>query len=362
MVDISVIVPIYKVEKYLEKCLDGILSQTFNNFEVILVDDGSPDRCGQICDEYASKDKRIKVIHQKNQGVGAARNNGLKKATGKYIYFCDPDDYMEPTLLEDNYLLAEKYQANLVLFGYYHEIHISKDQKIVIPNTNDSVFLESKTDFRDAFEKLFNSGVMYTLWNKMYKSEYLKQYGLQFEHKKVGEDTAFNYKIYENLDRVYVNEKLYYHYLERADSALRVYRDNKFEMRYKETEMLEQLVKSWGYEEKYKKLIMDDWLATLYMGIDNLFVKDCPLNNKEKYNKIMEYINTPPVKNALMNMPIYESVHDDSLSRRKLTLLKNRQIKQLMFILSTRQSLIGVYRKLSLYKVKRRIKQLTGRN
>ncbi|MBQ9861711.1 MAG: glycosyltransferase [Clostridia bacterium] len=93
---ISVIVPVYNVERYLPRCIDSILSQTFTDFQLILIDDGSPDACGRICDEYAARDPRIGVIHQENAGVGSARNAGLDAAVGKYIYFIDPDDSLEP--------------------------------------------------------------------------------------------------------------------------------------------------------------------------------------------------------------------------------------------------------------------------
>ena len=99
--EISIIVPVYKVEEYLSQCIDSILVQTFTNFELLLVDDGSPDRCGEMCEEYAQKDERIRVFHQENAGVSTARNKGLAEAYGKYIVFVDSDDYILPAYLED---------------------------------------------------------------------------------------------------------------------------------------------------------------------------------------------------------------------------------------------------------------------
>ena len=97
---ISIIVPVYNTEKFIHKCLDSIAAQTYTNWEAILIDDGSPDSCGIICDEYAVKDKRFKVIHQENKGVVTARNNAIAKATGEYLAFVDSDDFIEPTMLE----------------------------------------------------------------------------------------------------------------------------------------------------------------------------------------------------------------------------------------------------------------------
>lgn len=123
MPELSIIVPVYKVEKYLPKCIDSILAQTFTDFELILIDDGSPDRCGDICDEYAAKDDRIIVIHQENKGVSAARNAGLDIARGEYIGFVDSDDWIEPEMYETMLATAKESKAGIVICGihYYNE-------------------------------------------------------------------------------------------------------------------------------------------------------------------------------------------------------------------------------------------------
>ena len=118
MCKISVITPVYKVEKYLNKCIDSILNQTFTDFELFIVDDGSPDRCGQIADEYAKKDRRVRVIHKNNGGAPSARNAGIVKASGEYLYFPDSDDWLEPNYLEQLYDTAIRTGANLVVSGY----------------------------------------------------------------------------------------------------------------------------------------------------------------------------------------------------------------------------------------------------
>ena len=114
---ISVIIPIYKVEKYLRECIDSIINQSFKNLEIILVDDGSPDNCGKICDEYAKKDNRLKVIHKENGGLSSARNAGLDIATGEYISFVDSDDYVSNKFIENlSFYLKNKYFCIYVLF------------------------------------------------------------------------------------------------------------------------------------------------------------------------------------------------------------------------------------------------------
>jgi len=123
---ISIIVPIYKVEKYLRICIDSLINQTYKDIEIILVDDGSPDNCGKICDDYASKDLRVKVIHQPNAGVSAARNAGLSVARGEYIGFCDPDDFVAPDMFQTLFDAIKKHGADLGACGYnyYSEEYI----------------------------------------------------------------------------------------------------------------------------------------------------------------------------------------------------------------------------------------------
>jgi len=116
---ISIIVPVYKVEDYLQRCIDSILEQTFTNWELILIDDGSPDKSGKICDEYAQRDNRVRVFHKENGGVSAARNEGLIQAKGEWITFIDSDDYVDKTFLEDFGL--SRYKADIYLEGYQVE-------------------------------------------------------------------------------------------------------------------------------------------------------------------------------------------------------------------------------------------------
>ncbi len=126
---VSIIVPIYKVEKYLTKCVDSLLAQTYRDLEIILVDDGSPDLCGAICDRYAAQDGRVKVIHQKNAGVSTARNSGLEIAKGEYIGFCDPDDFCKADMYSELVLQMERHGADIVACGYnYYDEQYNVDE------------------------------------------------------------------------------------------------------------------------------------------------------------------------------------------------------------------------------------------
>ena len=334
MVDISIIVPIFNVEHYLARCVESILNQTHKNFELILVNDGSPDKCGEICEGYKLKDKRVKVIHQKNQGTGIARNNGLSLAVGKYVYFCDPDDYVEPTILEDNFNLAEKYQANMVLFGYYDEIYV-KDSYKSIPRSPSIMFCETKEEFRKEFAKLHKKNMMYTLWNKLYKKKYLEDSQCVFGQEKVGQDTVFNYKVYENLDRVFIHDKKYYHYiLNRPGSAVNRYRDGRFNIRYNETMKLEKLINCWIYQESFDELLTRDWYTTLFIGLDNIFYDNCPLNDNEKKVYIKKMLESVKIKELLRK----ELIKDFRLVEKcTVFLLRSNQITLFLYLMKIKK-------------------------
>lgn len=162
---ISVICPVYKAEKYLHRCVDSILAQTFTDFELLLIDDGSPDRSGEICDEYAAKDSRVRVFHKENGGVSSARQCGIDNMTGEYSIHSDPDDWVEPTMLEELYKKAKEDNADMVICDYYLEgKHKTKYIK------QEPTSLESEQVLRDLFQRLHGS-----LCNKLIRSACYKE-------------------------------------------------------------------------------------------------------------------------------------------------------------------------------------------
>lgn len=167
MPELSIIVPVYKVEKYLPRCIDSILAQTFGDFELILIDDGSPDGCGRICDEYARKDKRIVVIHQKNMGVSAARNAGLDIARGRYIGFVDSDDWIEPQMYEVMMREARASAKDIIACGICYYGY--DDNRIMGYDLSTTENYSSIQAQEDLFAKPSKIGGC--IWNKLYKQE-----------------------------------------------------------------------------------------------------------------------------------------------------------------------------------------------
>lgn len=319
MIDISVIIPIYKVEKYIRSCIDSILVQTHKNFELILVNDGSPDKCGSICDDYKRRDNRVKVIHQQNQGVGMARNKGLEMACGKYVYFCDSDDYIKPKLFEDNLVFAERYKVDMVLFGNYEE-----DNGKLKPISYQKKFLSSQFEFRNEFFKLFTEHNLHVLWNKFYKREIILQNNIRFSDKKIGEDSSFNKQIYRNLNSVFINDQVYYYHITRKESAQNKFVENRFEMRYDETEELENLIKEWQKYDELKSMIMKDWIKTFFIGISNIFNREESLSYEIIKQKVTTIVTKPKIK-SLFEEVSYREV-DGLFKKINFIFLKNNLI------------------------------------
>ena len=164
---ISVIIPVYKVEKYLDRCLESIVNQTYKNLEIILIDDGSPDNCPAICDEYAQKDSRIKVIHKANGGVSSARNKGIDVATGDYIGFVDSDDWIEPDMYETLIKNAEQYNSDISRCSYV--ISESMSGQTSKSQDNGTIFLEDSIEMR---RNQICSNCNANVWSGIYKKSY----------------------------------------------------------------------------------------------------------------------------------------------------------------------------------------------
>lgn len=213
---ISVIVAVYNIEKYIAKCIESIINQSYRKLEIILVDDGSTDKSGKICDAYSEKDDRIKVIHRRNGGLSAARNTGIEQATGQFVAFVDGDDWIDPTLYESMIKLAERYEADLVACRY---------RCIYLDSIRDD-----STGRVTVYEKPFSMLIQYlkedeafliqhAAWNKLYRRELLEEE--RFPEGKWYEDIVFSAKILSRIRRgVYLDEALYNYVCEREGSIM----------------------------------------------------------------------------------------------------------------------------------------------
>lgn len=200
---ITVIVPVYKTEQYLKRCVDSILAQTYTNIEVILIDDGSPDGSPILCDELANKYKQIRVVHQKNGGLSAARNTGIECARGKYISFVDSDDYIDSCMLQRLYQMIKKHNADVSMLQY-----LEVNDKTILPKIKEMtehIYLEKETE--KAFLELKIDSVCVGLYSKAVIGT------VRFPVGRTSEDIPFNFQVFRRIKRfVYIPERRYYYY------------------------------------------------------------------------------------------------------------------------------------------------------
>lgn len=208
---ISIIVPVYNVEDYLDRCIQSIVDQTYSNLEIILVDDGSPDRCGQICDEWSHRDSRVKVIHQENAGVSVTRNAGISMAQGEYLYFVDSDDWIAPNLCEKAMEAFSEHDADIVVFGWDQVTETGKSLGSTETLTEGSFSTE------EALRELLQGHINSYLWNKIYKRSVFQDIWLP--NRTAFEDMAITYKLFLNASKIYCMEETLYFYYRRSGSA-----------------------------------------------------------------------------------------------------------------------------------------------
>ncbi|MCD7854238.1 MAG: glycosyltransferase [Clostridiales bacterium] len=318
MTDVSLIVPIYNVEKYLVSSVEAMLGQTHTNIEIILVDDGSTDGCGKICDSFAEKDSRIKVIHKKNGGVASARNAGMDKANGKYIYFCDPDDIISLSLIYDNFRLMEKYQAEVCVFGYDflrdEGGRFVKETGFAPPKT---VCLDYK-GFWDNFPQERQAEA--TVWCRMFLRELLVKNNIRAKNVVVGEDTLFIYDVYEcGFNKIVYNSGKYYSYIRRQGGAMMVYKEGRLEVTYMLAERLKEVVENCDYVKgRYEGLVYSSYVYSASGSFRYLTA----LSPLKMYGIVKEYMSRPNVKEGFSRLNLKEV--RGSRRRVRMFLLKHR--------------------------------------
>lgn len=279
----SVIIPIYNVEKYIDRCLKSIISQNYDDLEIIVVDNGSTDSSGSICDTYANKHSNISVHHIENHGVGSARNFGLSKARGEFIYFVDSDDYLVGNLFaefEDKLVL----DLDLAVFSYYDSFEEDLTEK---QRTEKSLPFKGNYDkdgFIKIFKELFLSNMLYTVWNKIYRREFLLENNLSFEQYELGEDVRFNLNVYREVNKIYLSQDSYYVYvIGRKGSAMSGYNPKRLQYQLQELKLVDSLLKDWNIDSSN----LDNTVKAriLMSNIHNISKQKLPVIKKVKLVK-----------------------------------------------------------------------------
>ncbi|MGN0151051.1 MAG: glycosyltransferase family 2 protein [Wujia sp.] len=290
---ISVIIPAYNCEGYIGDAIDSVLNQTFKNYEVIIIDDGSSDSTGELLDRYAKEYNCIRVLHIPNGGVSNARNIGINEAVGKWIYFMDSDDTISNKMLEELYLNVTEKDADVVISGVIiNRIHCGKVSKEDTHLSSD--LLNGKKQIADYLRKMNNDdkGIFLDfIWNRLIKADIIRNNFLKFEENiRLGEDFIFNCNVLKNSNKIVIINKSYYNYMCRGDNSLvNSFNDNEYERRMLISKVYSDLFSFYDIlqdNEVQNKLMYNDGKCSL-ISLTKLTKSNCQLSKKEK----MEYIN-----------------------------------------------------------------------
>ena len=282
---ISVIVPVYNTEKYIDRCIDSIISQTYQNIEVILIDDGSIDNSLEICEKYMTKNPKIKVVHQENKGVSNARNKGLSIAKGNYFICIDSDDWLEPNMLEILYNNIQNYDADIATCNFYNDYE-SGEKTVKNDIDNDVLIL---TETKEMYESLFASNKFGGyLWNKLIRTSKIKntKENIYFNEKiAIEEDVMFLINVFKRCRKIcYDSSSILYHYFQRATSSVR------FNYTLKDITKLYTLEEKLKLKESYKLKSLDKLeYEYVFLLMQSLYIVR---KDKVKKNKIKQKIKS----------------------------------------------------------------------
>ena len=275
---VSVVVPIYNVEKYIKRCVDSIINQTYKNLDIILVDDESPDNCPGICEDYAKKDKRITVIHKQNGGLSDARNFGIKAAKGEFITFVDSDDFLSEECIETLLKNIKRYSSDISIGG--HQV-IYENGKLIKKYTEK----EFDSDSKGILDKiLYDDGIDLSAWAKLYKRSLFKN--IRYPVGRLYEDAATTYKLIDLSNKVSVISKPVYYYVIRKDSITNVdFSPQKMDLIISTKEMTSYV------QEKYPELEKgcNRRLMYAYLSTITQLSKSRIIDNKIK-KELMDYV------------------------------------------------------------------------
>lgn len=296
MPTVSVILPAYNVEKYIAKSISSVLSQTFTDFELLVIIDGSPDNSKTVAESFS--DKRISIFEKENGGLSDARNYGLERATGEYVYFMDSDDWIESDLLEKTVVVLENEHRNFVIFGYIqddediNDIVISQVERL--PNTE---LLVKGKDLTLSSDLL---GIFGYAWNKVYRRQFLIENNFRFEKGiSLVEDILFNSLIYCQSNEIRMINSSFYHYINRqVPTLIKKFHKNSFELNLWKFKRLSDFFENWDFKNK-KSLLATVLVQSIRYCVHNLFSFQNGLSFFEKRNYVRLMLENPITKSYI---------------------------------------------------------------
>ena len=297
---VSVIVPVFNAEKHLRKSVESVINQTYSNWELIIVNDGSTDSSPKICDEYSDNDNRIVVIHQQNFGVSMARNTGVKAATGDYVVFLDADDEFDLNLLEDNIEIIEKNEADILIFNFKHVKNGNPAENGY--SLNEIFCGDNKTFFENELCRLMKFDLMNASWNKIIRRDFLVNNNIQFDELfSIFEDAMFSVKICRYAKTICINSKSYYYYYVWNHGSLRTkLSPNRFDAIKKLYELETDYCTDHGDNDKQLRCFDELFCHNLVVYMQTVSVNP-ELKTKEGKNMLRTVCNDVIVRQAFEN-------------------------------------------------------------
>lgn len=315
---ISLVIPVYNSQKYLERCLNSVIAQTHSNIEIILVNDGSKDNSIEICREYQKKDNRIRVIDKVNEGVSVARNTGIEAARGAFIGFIDADDWIEPQMYESMYKVIEETDSDIAFCNYSKDtklksyVKLLKIEKHVLGKTDIiNELISNIVGIDDILPKYYN--IMGCVWRCLYKKELIQDFNLRFNPNiKIMEDLIFNIEALIHSQRVCIDHGVWYHYMQNKTSSLHTYIENMWNSQIAVHEILEKLLTEANLDEYMRPRLDSRYIAMAACSLGNeLYRSNAPVKDKMEIAKII--INDEKLKIALERAKKYNIENIKSL-------------------------------------------------
>ncbi|WP_319995450.1 glycosyltransferase [Trichococcus shcherbakoviae] len=279
---VSIIVPVYNVEKYINKCIDSIIHQTYRNLQIILVDDGSTDNSAKIVDDYAKYDARIEVVHKANGGLSDARNSGLKISKGAHVCFIDSDDYVELDMIEKSLTTAIEKNADVVIFGLYNKV-LDENEKVI---NNEAVIIDINN--LDSMISIIGYA-----WNKLYKTSYLKNNEYTFQKGlSLVEDIVFNEYVLTNTDNIeYLNEQLYNYISRKRETLVKQYYDDSYDLHIIGFNARKKVIfKLFGFNDNTRGVVAKAHIDGIRYCCSNMFFYNNNLKITNKYENIKKIL------------------------------------------------------------------------
>lgn len=327
---ISIIVPVYNAENYIKKCVESLLRQDYQDIEIILVNDGSKDGSGFLCNELSKFDNRIKVIHQKNSGVSAARNNGLKNANGSYVGFVDSDDYIDQNMYSK---LFEKMRKNDCDVVYCDSINVDKAGCFYNVDTIYSIESEKKIKVSDLSANQLIE-VAGSVWRGLYRREIINYNNIEFPlNLKFSEDRIFNLLYLSKIKNVYYYKEHLYYRLVDENTTVQRYHENHFEAVKQAYILTDRIRGEFWPAEIFKKSFDRQFINNVYGSLNNYYSKSSTMTIVAKYKKVKSICNDELVENAINSLD-NSNVRDKYLRNKNyillslLTLLGNKKNKK----------------------------------